>query len=88
MTVYLLWWLRINDENVFILVIKNLCANKYTLEDNIFDRLDFYYKTKVGRHGNTNLVRLEDDDILNEILLEWIWSLGQSTHTWWCFHII
>ena len=32
------------------------------LDDTIFDWLELYYKTKVGRNGNIKVVRLVDED--------------------------
>ena len=58
------WRTLIDDDNISILEIKNLYANTYALEDAIFDRLEFYYNNKSW------VVRLEDDDNLNNKKLE------------------
>ena len=53
-----------------IIEIRYLCCNQYLLDDAIFIRLEFYYKTKAGRNVNDKVVRLIDEDKITEKILE------------------
>ena len=56
------WCTLVTDNDMSIIDTRYLCCDQYLLDDAIFDQLEFYYKTKVGRNGNIKVVRLVDED--------------------------